>query len=374
MSQSIAIVGSGLIGRILAFELLKDGHRVSIFDRDSELGKQSCAWTGAGMLAPYSELETADELVFHLGIASLSLWPKLIDSLPKKVFFQKAGTLIIAHGRDRSDLIRFQRNVRSRSEASVGAMPCIARDEIPFLGQEAIKLLEPDLAARFPTGIFLPEEAQLDNRQLLDALAIGLKTCGADWHTNTDVLNVQPFSVTIESGSTKFDQVVDCRGLGAKADLSGLRGVRGEIIRVFAPEINLNRPIRLVHPRYPLYIAPREGSLFVVGATVIESEDQSPMTVQSALELLSAAFSIHYGFANASIIEMGANCRPALPDNAPKIFTQPGLLRINGLYRHGFLLAPKLAHLAEIFINTGKVDQEFAKLFVEEKSKIAIAS
>jgi glycine oxidase len=100
-----------------------------------------------------------------------------------------------------------------------------------------------------------------------------------------------------------------------------------------------------MHPRYPLYIAPRPNQQVIVGATSIESNDSSSVTVQSAMELLSAAYSIHTGFAEARILEMQVQCRPALPDNLPKMEVHPGLVRANGLYRHGFLIAPVMVLL-----------------------------
>ena len=123
--------------------------------------------------------------------------------------------------------------------------------------------------------------------------------------------------------------------------------MRGEVIRVHAPEVSLKRPTRLVHPRYPLYIAPKPGKLFVIGATEIESDDMSPASVRSTLELLSAAYAVHSGFAEARIVEIATQCRPTLPDNLPAIRQpQPRVLQINGLYRHGFMIAPALLDAA----------------------------
>ena len=122
-----------------------------------------------------------------------------------------------------------------------------------------------------------------------------------------------------------------------------MRGVRGEVLRVHAPEVTLLRPVRLVHPRYPLYIAPKQDHIFVIGATEIESEDMSPASVRSALELLSAAYSVHSGFAEARLLEISTQCRPTLRDNLPAVrFTAPHTIQINGLYRHGFLIAPAM--------------------------------
>ena len=98
-----------------------------------------------------------------------------------------------------------------------------------------------------------------------------------------------------------------------------------------------------MHPRYPIYIAPKPDHVFVIGATEIESEDRSPASVRSTLELLSAAYSVHSGFAEARVLEIATQLRPTLPDNLPALrWLGPRSLQINGLYRHGFLIAPAM--------------------------------
>ena len=151
------------------------------------------------------------------------------------------------------------------------------------------------------------------------------------------------------------DWVLDCRGLGARTQWSALRGVRGEVLRIHAPEVTLARPTRLVHPRYSIYIAPKENHLFVIGATEIESDDRSPMSVRSALELLSAVYTVHSGFAEGRILEMNTQCRPTLPDNLPAIrMPQPRVMEINGMYRHGFMIAPALHDVALELLEQGQ--------------------
>src|SRR3990167_6835994 len=107
-------------------------------------------------------------------------------------------------------------------------------------------------------------------------------------------------------------------------------------------------------PRYPIYIAPKQDGYFLVGATEIESDDLSPMSVRSALELLGAAYTVDSGFGEARIVELVAQCRPALPDNLPCIRQLgPRVMQINGLYRHGYLMAPALLDVALERFETG---------------------
>ena len=140
--------------------------------------------------------------------------------------------------------------------------------------------------------------------------------------------------------------MLDCRGFAARPELPELRGVRGEMIRVRTAEVQLKRTVRLLHPRIPLYVVPRADGEFMIGATMIESADKGPVTVRSAIEMLSAAYALHPAFGEAEILEMSADIRPAYPDNEPRIEEREGRIFVNGFYRHGFLLAPTFADKA----------------------------
>jgi glycine oxidase len=149
--------------------------------------------------------------------------------------------------------------------------------------------------------------------------------------------------------------VVDCRGLAARNELPTLRGVRGERLLIETREVVLSRPVRMLHPRHPIYVVPWGDGRFLIGATVIESGDHGPITVRSALELLGTAYALHPGFGEAVILETGAGVRPAFPDNVPRAIVRERGRRIlvNGAYRHGFLLAPVLAQAVADFLATG---------------------
>ena len=147
--------------------------------------------------------------------------------------------------------------------------------------------------------------------------------------------------------------------------MKNLRAVRGEIVRVYAPEVNFAHTIRLMHFRYPIYIVPRSNHNYVIGATSIESASDQPMTVLSALELLSAAYSLHSGFGEANILSTRIGLRPAYPDNIPKVSVQKGLLTINGLYRHGFLVSPIIAETVADYCE-GRLDSKLTHQLLEE--------
>ena len=129
--------------------------------------------------------------------------------------------------------------------------------------------------------------------------------------------------------------MIDCTGLAARGVLTDLRGVKGEMLLLRLRNMSLSRPIRVLHPRVPVYIVPRGDGLFMVGATTIESEESTRISARSMLELLSAAYALHPAFGEAEIVEIGTGVRPAFPDNLPRIRRRDGVLHVNGLYRHG---------------------------------------
>jgi glycine oxidase len=237
-----------------------------------------------------------------------------------------AGSLVVAHGRDSADLTRFSQRT----------------DGFEWLDCDGIAALEPDLAGRFSRALFFGEEAHLDPRAALQFLAHRLAELGGRIRFGTDGADVQP---------GKFP-IVDCTGFAARQALGNLRGVKGEMLVLRSHEISLSRPVRVLHPRIPVYIVPRGNSEFMVGATMIESDDSSRITARSVHELLSAAYSLHPAFADAQILEIGTQVRAAFADNLPKLHRIADRLYVNGLYRHGFLLAPALARrVAERVLN-----------------------
>ena len=346
-NSKYAIVGGGLMGRLLAVALARQGAQVELFDKGHSNASGATARIAAAMLAPLAESAITEDSVVRMGIHSLPRWKELISQLSTPVFFQQDGTLILWHRQDTSDAERFtahlERNCRNNSLLQLPQK----------LNNEAVRDLEPGVADRFTQGLFLPNEGQLDNRQLLDALLIELNNLKVHCHWNTEA---NPDELRKDHA---YQAVIDCRGIGAKDGWNNtLRGVRGEVIRLYAPEVKLKRPTRLIHPRYPIYIAPKENDVYVVGATEIESDDLSEMSVRSAMELLSAVYTVHSGFAEARILEMATQCRPTLKNNLPEIKTHKDkglsdLILINGLYRHGFMIAPAVLDCALELLRSG---------------------
>lgn len=328
--MKIGIVGAGIAGRILAWQMLKRGFSVTLFDKTSLNSEAACSFAAAGILSPLAELEMAEPTIFELGSRSMQLYPELIKELEQPIFYRQIGSLVTAHSSDKVELNHFYRMLKHKLDHC---------DE--YVQNISIADKEPELA-HMGEGLWVTNEGQLDAIGLLNALQQSLIKKGVEWKEQIEVEEIKPGQVKTNTDSYAFDWVFDCRGMGAKNDLP-LRAVRGELLWLQAPDVKIEHLTRLIHPRYRIYIVPRPNNIYLLGATEIESEDYSPVSVRSTLELLSAAYSLNKSFGEARIIKQVVNCRPALPDNLPKVDLKDGIGTINGLYRHGILLAPAVA-------------------------------
>ena len=332
----IAIAGAGLLGRLLALQLARRGHSVQVFDPASDGAARGAAgWTAAGMLSPVAELESADDKVFEMGLRSLALWPGLVTGLPQPVDLHRRGSLLLAHRGDEGAASRVVDLVRAKAPA----------DHAPqALAASALAALEPEVRGA-PHAWLLPHEGQIDTVQAMASLVAGAQAAHAQFHWGQAVDEVAAGRLRAGGQAIAADWVFDVRGTGARPQLP-VRGVRGEILHLHAPGVRLSRPIRLLHPRHRVYIVPRAGDRVLVGASEIESEDRSPISLRSTVELLAAAHSVLPALAEARVILADTNLRPALPDNLPVLHTEPGLTHVNGLFRHGWLIAPALVERA----------------------------
>ena len=316
-TNPIIIGGAGVLGLWQALTLAEAGNEVRLVDASNEPFTTSASRYGGAMIAPECEAEAAPTIVRDLGRTSLERWQSVYPELTVR------GTLVVAAARDRPELARFGRMTETHRPVDAAG----------------ISALEPELGQRFPAGLFFPSEAHMSAPDALAALLSRVRQAGVDVR----------FGTRLPDAAARGTTLIDCRGLDAGELLPDLRGVRGERLIVRAPDVTLTRPLRLLHPRHPLYVVPWREHLYMIGATVIESEDAGPATLRSALELMGAAYALHPAFGEAEIVEIGAGVRPAFPDNVPRIIVRDDpvdggrRILVNGAYRHGFLLAPILA-------------------------------
>jgi glycine oxidase len=319
-SRDITVLGAGILGLWQAFTLARAGHRVRLLEASEEPFAHSASLYGGVMLAPEREAETAPAMLRQLGREGVALWRAFYPAL------KYSGSLVVANSRDHGELDRFARRTQGHRLVDAGELGT----------------LEPDLAGRFLSALYFADEAHMPAPAALEFM-LG---------------EVQQAGVAVAFGDAAHDPgdtVVDCRGLAARDDLKNLRGVRGERALVRSHEVNLQRPVQLLHPRLPLYVVPWDDGLYMIGATLVEREDAGPVTLRSALELLGGAYAVHPAFAEAEVVDLGTGVRPAFPDNMPRAIVRDGGRRIfvNGAYRHGFLLAPVLARAVADYFDHG---------------------
>lgn len=306
MTAHVTIRGAGVVGLCVATELMARGVSVTLRDPNPLPGPHACSWWAGGMLAPECEGATAEEPVVRLGREAADWWAA------RGVAVQRQGSLVITLGRDRRELDQFARRTTGHR----------------LVTGDDLTALEPHVADRHDRALWFETEAHIDPRGALAHLRRTLEEDGARFE---------------QSDEAPDGPVIDCRGLAAQDALPDLRGVKGEMVVLRSRDVTLTRPVRLLHPRFPLYIVPRGDGIFMLGATQIESGERGRASARSVMELLSAAYALHPAFGEAEVVEIGADARPAFPDNLPRITRQDDTLHVNGLFRHGFLLSPSVS-------------------------------
>lgn len=328
----VRVIGSGVVGLSCADLLHRAGCEVTLTTTSQGPDEQCCSWWAGGMLAPYCEQESAEPLIGTLGFEGMTYWQNLSQDLKTDSSgfqYHAQGTLVVAPPRDQAMLRTFAKQTDTGQK----------------LEQTEVADIEPDLA-HFKHGLFFKEEAFIEPRAALNAL----------WKRLQNEINIETKTYVELNDITKphpdFDWQIDCRGLAAQDCLEDLRGVKGEMLHVFCPDVSLSRPVRLLHPRFPLYIVPRPDHQFMIGATMLENNERDRATVRSVMELLSAAYTLNAAFAEAQIIEIGVDARPAFNDNLPKIRRRGQTVHVNGMYRHGYLAAPAVARrVCDLILN-----------------------
>lgn len=308
---------------------------MTVVERRPEPGR-GCSWYAGGMIAPWCEKESSEPLIVELGRDALTYWR---EEVPVALGH---GTLLVAAARDMPELARFGR----------------ATSNFATLDAAGIGALEPDLDGRFARALFFAEEAHLDPRAATAELTRRIRA-----HPRANIR----FG---HEAAPAADWTIDCRGFAARDRLPDLRGVKGEMVVLQTKDIAFARPVQLLHPRTPVYIVPRGDGRFMVGATMIESEEAGRVRARALLDLIGAAYTVHPAFGEAEVVEIGCDLRPAFPDNLPRLRLEGRRLHVNGLFRHGFLLAPALAARAVRVVLEGAV---FPELMDEDHGQRHVA-
>ncbi|WP_434353836.1 FAD-dependent oxidoreductase [Psychrobacter sp. HD31] len=362
----ITIIGTGIVGLTCADKLLASGHDIKVITASTGVDESLCSWWAGGMLAPYCEMESAETLVGELAPISMAYWQDFCQRHADECDHYSNGTIVISPSRDQNMLKHFAQKTEQWQHVSA----------------KQLQQLEPILSSH-QEGLFYETEGHIEPRQVLNALWKRINSSEkAQVLTNTRLSEEE--ITMLSSEQADGDWLLDCRGYSAKHAINSeqnntackadtgqkrdkLRGVRGEMLHLYNPELTLSRPIRLLHPRIPIYLVPRANQQFMLGATMIENGSRERASVRSVMELLSALYAVNPAFSQSEIVEIGVDVRPAYPDNLPQIVEEiPNhgrghkdrqhkgkRLSVNGMYRHGYLLAPAFAQIVHDYIVDG---------------------
>lgn len=362
-THDAVIVGGGIIGGSIAFDLVRRGLRVAVLDRQEPMREAS--WAAAGMLSPAPDCPAAIPLV-PLARASLALYPEFVDSVEEEsgltTGYRTGGSIeVICHGdaeRELSTLVALHHGLG------------LACEPLPL--DEALKL-EPALGREARVAAFLPDECSIEPRALAGAVLAAAKSVGAEFCPGLEVTSLiltgnRCVGVKTSQGETIYAaQVVLAAGcwssqiLGASTYAPTLP-VRGQM----AALRHSGTPIRHVLRSERGYLVPRgekSPQTIVVGSTIENAGFEKKITAGGIEKILSAANELVPALEGAEIVETWCGLRPGTPDQLPILGPADleGLVFATGHYRNGILLTPITAKLVGEWIADRRVSVDWDK-------------
>lgn len=360
--KEICIIGGGVIGLGIGWQLAKMGVSVTIFEQNR--AGHGASWAAAGMLAPHAEAHTEEPELLELGCKSLDLYPKWVEELEAdadmSIGFRVEGTLIVGLDEDDTQQLRHLFDAQRHLDL-----------DVKWLTGRGARKIEPTLSSRVTAAIHCAKDYQVDNRLMLTALQCAYKKHGGILHEYTSVdkiviENGAAIGVQTKSGNHHSDVVVLSAGCWS-AQIGGIpdgtrppvRPVKGQMLALQMEEgIAINTVVRTVRAKYPtsVYLVPREDNRLIVGATSEEMGFDTRLTVGGLFELLRGAWEVVPGVYELPIMETWTGLRPGSRDNAPILGKTPiqNLIYATGHYRNGILLTPITAYEIANLIVTGE--------------------
>lgn len=351
--MKILIGGAGIAGLAIGWRLAVAGHRVEILDRGQ--AGQGATWASAGMLAPGAEYGAETGVIADFARESLRAWPRFAAELEAvagmDVSYRACGTLMVAESAASADRLRAQAADLSR-----------AGETAAFLSSREATARAPLLSPSIAGALFVPGDAQVDNRALGRALAVAAQRAGARIAGNTAlrslvVADSRVRGAVTEAGVIEADAVVLALGAWMNSlDIDGdllppVSPIKGQMVALSLPT-GLAPPHTLVWSE-DIYIVPR-GDRILLGATVEDAGFDLSVTREASDRLRAAAARIMPALEHASLAEAWAGLRPRTPDDAPVLGATAiaGLYVAGGQFRNGILFAPLVAdRLAAIVLH-----------------------
>jgi glycine oxidase len=334
------VVGGGVVGCAVAFELAREGLGVALLERGELAGEASGA--AAGMLLPLGEAPGPGPLL-ALGLRSLALFPALAAELRERSGIDPehaaCGALHVAADPDAAGRLA----ARARALAAFGA---------EWLDASEARALEPRLGPRALGAMLVRAEAQVRSPLLVRALAAAAASLGARIETGTPVLALRRdgervVGVETPAGPVAAARVVLCAGVWSPALAPfplPVEPVRGQILSLESPRPALG--VIVVGAR--CYLVPKRDGSVVVGATEERVGFDARVTAAGLAELLAGAQELLPALGASTFRGGWAGLRPVTPDGLPAIGPAPGapgLVVAAGHGRNGVLLAPLTARL-----------------------------
>ncbi len=360
-SFDVVIIGGGVIGCSIAFELAAEKLNVVVLDRDEPA--RGASWAAAGMLAPGPDSPESLPLV-PFAKESLRLYPEFIAALEEtsglSAAFAREGTLaaFFAPGgeRERDQMVAEYRRLG------------IPIEPIP-LG--TAREMEKGLGYAAAAVAWLPDEATVDPRSLMSALLSAIRRRNIEIRPGCDVTSLlcekgrctgvvaggeRILAKTVVVAAGCYSATItneNTTGGNWLARYAPTHPVRGQMVALRTSGISLRRVSRSERG----YLVPRPDGRIIAGSTLEDAGFENRVTPAGMRKILDAALELAPGLADAEISETWSGLRPGTPDQLPILGPTDieGLLIATGHYRNGILLAPATAKLLRECIVNGKI-------------------
>lgn len=358
--KPIAIIGGGIIGLAIGWQLVRRSVPVELFERD-EIPGRGASWVAAGMLAPHSEVGFEEEEFLRLGVESLNQFPRFLDELAEdsgsRVALDDRGTMIVGFHRDDTERIRRLFEFREHLGLPVRWLPGTEGREI-----------EPLLSPRITGAIWLPDDSQINNRELVAVLKKAFTARGGIIRENTPVTSVEINGdrvVAVHCGEERFESSAAVVAAGCWSNrIDGIpaairppvRPVKGQIVSLLMDgEFDFKHVVRAPD----VYLLPKDDGRLVVGATQEEMGFDITPTAGPVMKLLERGWEAIPSIFDLAIDSIEAGLRPGSRDHEPLIGGTgiDGLYYATGHHRHGVLLAPITAYALGSLIVDGETSE-----------------
>lgn len=363
-AERVVVVGAGIIGLAVGYELQRRGCPVLLVDRGA--AGAGATQAAGGMLAPISEAETDSPLLLRFGVESLTRYAAFVRGLESLTGhdcgYRREGTVWAAL--DHDDLAELRHLATTLRDKGLDA----AEREGP-----AIRALEPHLSHRVVGGLIVGGDHQVDPRRLVRALVEAVRSLGGELQEGVSINAVVATGGRVEglrgtgADGAAFEieasRVVLAAGAWSTAGIRsplaavGLRPVKGQLVRLRGARL-LTRVVRTPH----VYLVPRADGELLVGATMEEMGFDTSATAGAALDLLRHAREVLPGIYDLELTEISVGLRSAVADHLPVIGAAEtaGLFAAFGHFRNGVLLAPATAHHLADWIEHGSAPDALA--------------